>query len=387
MTMRERITAAVEARLAPAADTETKAEIVEELSGNLYAKYEDLVSAGQDPEEAYGQAMDTLGDVSELVALAGGSRGRAEFERAMDGLESFAREVVQGLEEPVRDVVRGVKQAAKAAKEPLKDMGRSIASAVKNLEITVNVENQHQFDYTVPAGDITGLELRLRSGDVVFHLWDEESIQVIERSARTLDENKHASFLRREDGVLCVEQGSTAAGFVFFNFGVFASDFEVFLPRRLWASVAVHSASGDVSLPDGLEATRVLVSTTSGDVDLATGLKCGSLDLTAVSGDVDGEEVLCEGLLFRGTSGDLDVDFAALPQRLDAKTVSGDLTVTLPENPGFAIAYHQVSGDLTTDFDLVTSVSRRDGTASYQGAQTPLYQFASVSGDIHLAKG
>lgn len=384
MTMKERIAATVAQRLSAAAEGQAKDEIVEELSGNLYAKYEDLVKAGADPEEAFEGAMDSLGDVSELIALAGGPRGRAEFERAVDAVVNRVKDVAQELKGPVKEVCQGVKEAARAAKEPLEDMGRSIAGAVKNLEITVNVESQHQFDYAVNAGDITGLELRLRSGDAVFRLWDEDVIQVIERSSRALDENRHASFLRREDGVLVIEQGSTAAGFVFFSFGVFASDFEVFLPRRLWNTIAVHSASGDVELPDGLQVSRLQISTTSGNVELGEGLACDSLDITNVSGDVEGQAVRCQQLVFRGTSGDLELELTELPQSLDARTVSGDLTIALPENEGFALAYHQVSGELTTDFDLTTNLSRHDGIAAYKGAQTPLYQFTTVSGDIRI---
>lgn len=384
MTMKERITASVAQRLSAAAEGQAKDEIVEELSGNLYAKYEDLVKAGADPEEAYEGAMDSLGDVSELITLAGGPRGRAEFERAVDAVVNRVKDVAQELKGPVKEVYHGVKEAAKAAKEPLEDVGRSIVGAVKNLEITVDVRSQHQFDYSVSAEDITGLELRLRSGDVAVRLWDEDMIQVIERSSRTLDENRHASFLRREDGVLVIEQGSTAAGFVFFSFGVFASDFEVFLPRRLWKSIAIHSASGEIALPDGLQAGEVRLSSTSGDIELGQGLICQGLEITNVSGDVEGKAAKCDRLTFRGTSGDLDLELTALPEVLDARTVSGDLTVALPENGGFALAYHQVSGELTTDFDLTTTLSRHDGVATYKGAESPIYQFTTVSGDIRI---
>lgn len=133
MTMRERITDEVSRRLERAADGELKREIVEELSGNLYAKYEDLTAAGLDPEEAYGQAMDSLGDVSELIELAGGSKTRAEFERAVDSVMSVVRDVAQELKEPLKDMVDDICHVAHAAKEPLKDVGRAIAGAVRDL--------------------------------------------------------------------------------------------------------------------------------------------------------------------------------------------------------------------------------------------------------------
>lgn len=378
MTMKERINATVAGKLAAAVEGEAKNAIIEELSGNLCAKYDDMVAQGMDPEEAYETAVDSIGDVSELIQLAGGTTGKAEVQKAVDATIAMGKDIAHKLKGPAKELWGGVKQAAHAA-----------ADAVKNLEITVDVEKGgHQFDYTVPGDDITGLELRLRSGDVAIRLWDEDTILVIERSARTLDENKHAKFLRRADGVLCIEQGNTAAGFVFFTFGVFASDFEIFLPRRLWNSVTVYSASGDITFPEALEVKDVLISSTSGDIDLGTGLTCDSLNITAVSGDVDGEDCACAKVIYRATSGDFDVAFTRLPEVLDVQSISGDATITLPaDNEGFAVAYHQVSGDLTSDFDLVTSVSRHDGVATYKGAVSPQYQVSTVSGDVEFKEG
>lgn len=378
MTMKERINATVAQKLSGAVDGEAKSAIIEELSGNLCAKYDDLVAQGIDPEEAYETAVDSIGDVGELIELAGGTTGRAEVQKAVDATVTMGKEIAQKLKGPAKELWGGMKQAAHAA-----------ADAVKNLEITVDIEKSgHQFDYTVPGDDITGLELRLRSGDVVIRLWDEDSIQVIERSARALDENKHARFLQRADGVLCIEQGNTAAGFVFFTFGVFASDFEIFLPRRLWNSVTIYSASGDITFPEAFEVKDVLISSTSGDIDLSTGLTCDSLNITAVSGDVEGEDCACAKVIYRATSGDFELAFTRLPETLDVQSVSGDTTITLPsDNEGFAVAYHQVSGDLHSDFDLVTSVSRHDGIATYKAAVAPKYQVNTVSGDVEIVAG
>lgn len=386
MTMKERIQNSVAQKLAGAADAARRDEIVEELSGNLFAKYQDLLAQGVDAEEAYEQAMDSLGDVSELVALAGGPTTRAEFDKAVDAISAKLRGVASDLKGPMKDAVNGVKNAAKAAKEPLCDMGRSIADAVKNLEITVDVDSPHQFVYTVPAEEISGLELRLSNGDVSFQVWDEDVIQVIERSSRTLDENKHASFLRREDGVLCIEQGSTAVGFVFFSFGAFESDFEIFLPRQLWQSVTVYTGNGDVSFSGEEEVGHILISSTNGDVDLGHCITCQSLSVTSVNGDVEAVEADIQKLVFRATSGDLDIQFAQLPETMDIKTVSGDIAIELPENDGFSLAYHQTSGDLDSEFELTTSLSRHDGVATYKGAEAPRYQISAISGDIDIRR-
>lgn len=373
MTMKERISASVRDALRPAVDGQRKEEIIEELSANLYAKYEDLVKTGVDPEEAYGQAMDSLGDVSELIGLAGGSRVKAEFNAAVDSLADMGRTVADG-----------VMNAVRTAKEPLKGMGERIAQAVKDLEIDVTVQSQHQFDYTVPAQGITGLEVRLRSGDMSIHTWDEDVIQVIERSKSSLDEDKHASFLLREDGILCVEQGNTVAGFTFFGLGLFSSDLEIFLPRKLWRTLDLRSTSGDVILEDELQAGSLLISSTNGDTDLGEALSCDTLEVSSVSGDIESRALACRSCAVKTTSGDVELTFTRLPDELSAKSVSGDVTLVLPENEGFAIRYKKISGDFDSDFDLVTSLNRKDGTATYRGAQSPLYHISTVSGDLSI---
>lgn len=375
MTMKERISASVRTALRPAVEGERKEEIIEELSANLYAKYTDAVAAGADPEEAYGQAMDSLGDVSELIELAGGSRAKADWNAAMDSLVDMGR-----------TAMNSVRNAAHAAKEPLRDMGERIARAVRDLDVDVTVQSQHQFDYTVPGQSVSGLEVRLRSGDIILHPWDEDTIQVIERSKSSLDEDKHASFRLREDGVLCIEQGNTAATFALFGFGLFSSDLELFLPRKLWRTVELRSTSGDIRLEGELRAASLLLSSTSGDVDLGEGLQCETLELHTVSSGIEAAAVTCRRLQLKTTSGNVDLTLASLPEELAAKTVSGDVTLTLPENDGFAVGYQMVSGNFTSDFDLVTSLNRKEGTATYRAAQAPRYEISSVSGDLAILR-
>lgn len=366
MTMQERITASVREKLASAMEGERKEEIIEELSDNLYAKYEDLVkNQGVDPEEAYGAAMDGLGDVSELIALCGGTRVRAEWNAAVDSLADMGRSMADSI----------------------KVFGGKLKNKLRDLEISVDVdENRHRFDYSIPAEGIAGLDMNVVSGDISIHLWDEADIQVIERSSRPLDENRHASFTLREDGILQIQQGSTAAGATIFGFGLGRSDFEVSLPRRLWQSLTLRSVSGDVILEDPLEAASLQITSVSGDIDLGEGTVCDALVLKTTSGDVESRCLTCRAVSFQTASGDIDLDLLALPEALEVKTASGDVDLTLPENDGFAIAYRMTSGDFDSQFELLTSMNRRSGTAAYKSAQAPLYAITTTSGDIDLRR-
>ena len=56
-----RLTNAVASQLSAAPHSVAKSELIEELSDNLYQRYQDLTAAGTPPEEAYRQALDCLG--------------------------------------------------------------------------------------------------------------------------------------------------------------------------------------------------------------------------------------------------------------------------------------------------------------------------------------
>ena len=63
--MRTKFVIAVTSRLASAADSDAKVELIEELSENLFSRWQDLVGSGMPEEEAFSQAMEDLGSVEE----------------------------------------------------------------------------------------------------------------------------------------------------------------------------------------------------------------------------------------------------------------------------------------------------------------------------------
>ena len=72
-------------KLAAAKECDAKTELIEELSENLYQRYLDLTASGVEEQEALRQAMDSLGDVKELLAYlkeeAKGQAAEKEQER------------------------------------------------------------------------------------------------------------------------------------------------------------------------------------------------------------------------------------------------------------------------------------------------------------------
>lgn len=139
-----------------------------------------------------------------------------------------------------------------------------------------------------------------------------------------------------------------------------------------------------VKVPVGVE---FVGKTVSGDVE-ARDLR-SDVTAEAVSGDV---VVSTTGVAHASAvSGSLDVEMGSLDWRdLSFHTVSGDITLTLPEALATDVDFESVSGDLHSDFDVrITSPQRRRwvgakvrGTIGDGGSRS--LSLKTVSGDVRL---
>ena len=140
-----------------------------------------------------------------------------------------------------------------------------------------------------------------------------------------------------------------------------------------------------VRVPAGVELIATVVT---GDVE-ARGLR-SNVSAHSVSGDV---LVSTSGVVEAGTvSGEMDLAMGSLEwTRLSFNTVSGDITLRLPEGLGAEVDFESLSGELDTDFDLRVDRrrdgrwvgSRVEGTIGAGGRQLA---FHTVSGNVRLVR-
>ena len=126
-TMRTRFIIAVTERLSAAADSTAKVELIEELSDNLYSRWQDLTAAGVAEEEAYRQALEDLGSVEELLAYLDSLGPEGELPRRDGGVRDFTSELLHGVEEVVRETVSQTMDAVDQAGEIV----RRVADKIK----------------------------------------------------------------------------------------------------------------------------------------------------------------------------------------------------------------------------------------------------------------
>ena len=386
--IRTKFIIAVTQRLAAAADSTAKVELIEELSDNLYSRWQDLVNQGMDGNQAYDKAMEDLGSVEELLAYLDSLGPEGELPKKEPSMRDFTSELLHGMEGIVRETVSQTKDAVDQAAEIVRNVAEKIKEKYPNGfkgKIYVHVDHDEDaapeaapeqseepeaqekkeqgWSFTagynrerggffcesgqktasrrvsgtvLPSKEIKAVDVQIVNGDVDIRLGDGP-----EDDVRLSGDVDHLEVRMSEDGVLSVRQGDTASSSFFFLRGLASADVELTLPRRYWDFLQLSTVNGDVELDEGLEAGRLSIKATSGDIRFT--------------------QVNCEQIVFKSASGDLELfgDCADL----HADTMSGDITLHGQVDDAMV---KTASGDIETD----------GAVARFLGK--------SMSGDLHV---
>lgn len=154
------------------------------------------------------------------------------------------------------------------------------------------------------------------------------------------------------------------------------------------ADISLSSVSGDVELAATQPTQRVEITTVSGDlkaVDVA-----GELELETVSGDQTVRALTIKRLRSEGVSGDLDLTIRTLAAdaRVDAESVSGEISIGLPADAPLKIDAESFSGGIDTQFGKVHSEEYGPGQSLdfKAGAATARVELSTMSGGIKLTR-
>jgi DUF4097 and DUF4098 domain-containing protein YvlB len=177
------------------------------------------------------------------------------------------------------------------------------------------------------------------------------------------------------------------------------ADVSVLVPRDVALKFGIVSANALVS---GLK-TDAKLSTVSGDL-VVDGL-VGDIELNSVSGELSARDhtgkisahtvagdVTASGAIRRfsvdGVSGDVMVDITGTPDEISSNTVSGDLTVRIPEALGARYRVNTVSGKMQLDNAIINSSPGRThtGTAGSLNGSWVDINVNSVSGNVAVLR-
>lgn len=436
-----RIIVMVTDRLSAARNSEAKNELIEELSENLYQRYQDLTAEGMPEEEALSQAMESLGDTNELLAYlwsidgesdaAEKSSAGADRERTSERAEQtdgeaaynrkkttfFGRDLESGIEDVVNAAVSAARTAAGFARDAARDMSEQFKEKYPdgfNWQFRSGQSGAAEV-VKFPQESVCSLDVRLISADVEVCLTKDP-----DASVEVEGDPEYIVTELREDGVLSVKQENTASSSVLFSRGVMiAPDVKIRLPEKLWDAVTLATVSGDIEVGGGLQCQTVVLQTQSGDMQLENAhssttrfhsnsgdirgsrlqgdvyaeTKSGDVELdgclgclsaSSISGDVEFAGS-CTGLDCTSTSGDVRMDLKTLPEQTKLSSISGDCTAYVPRETGFRLSYHTTSGDFSTNLSLTGAYRGKRGELTYLEEENRLIRLSSVSGDLKVA--
>ena len=215
------------------------------------------------------------------------------------------------------------------------------------------------------------------SGSVTVEPGDVQEITFLE-SGNGIDKYKMVWKQSGDELVIQYSKDSSTAGFGL-HFGDGSKDLTVTVPRG-WVcnSLELDTASADLTVRDVI-IREMEIDSASGTAKFEN-CTVSSLDVDTASGDVT----------FTGSLNELDFEAASasftgvlenVPDQVKMDSMSGDLTLTLPEDAGFTVSLDAMSSDFSSDFPTV-----KKNKSYVCGDGHCKIEVSTMSGDVAILK-
>jgi len=255
---------------------------------------------------------------------------------------------------------------------------------------------------SVAAADVRKIEINWVAGSVELRIGDGDEITFSESARKTLTDAQKMRYSLTSGGVLEIsfsqELNDIRNWFSSDAYSMPAKALVVTVPASLIGkldAINIDSVSARLDV-DGVYGDETDFGTVSGEIVCAN-LVCGELDLSSTSGEIICEGVVADSLDLENVSGasraegsfaeidaqtvsgSIQIASTTAPGKISGDSVSGDMTILLPEGAGFTATLDTVSGELSCAFPGTFS-DQRIVTGDGEGN----YRFDSVSGDISI---
>lgn len=278
----------------------------------------------------------------------------------------------------------------------------------------------YEYTWNPQETEVTGLSVEWVNGDVELKVGTGDLIRITESCGRTLNEKEKLK-LSSSGGNLKIEWSDS-----FFLFNLFQNgekNLTVEVPKTVSEALeelSCSTTSGTVNAV-GFTAEKLNLSTASGDMELSalsgkTGristtsgtVECQGLsfaetlsanstsgplrfleswaeevDLSTVSGDISyiGKTERISG---SSVSASIRAELNSCPEESNMESVSGRLTLVIPQNKGFEVEYDSISGGFSSDFPI-NGGGGSSGRALYAGGNAS-FHFSTTSGEMEVLK-
>jgi len=243
--------------------------------------------------------------------------------------------------------------------------------------------------------DISDVLVDWISGDVNILKSKNNEIKIVQMAGVNFSQDELFSY-KINKGKLSIVDGRKGKFKIGININNNGTDLEVYLPEDEFNSININSVSSNITA-ENIKADKLIFDTTSGDikfsgefseVDIRTvsgKIKCDNLYAQCVNFDTTSGDIIISGSLteldINTISGDVEIHSSKMIQNIKSNAISGDVSITIPENDGFTIDFDKVSGKLESDFAFITSGDRhtyKNGTLKFSAK--------AISGDFKISR-
>lgn len=347
--MENRIIKYIEGLFDQLGDNAQASEVKEEMIQNLLEKYRDLISQGIPQETAYHMSIAGIGDISELLQML---------------------------------KTGGV------------DLKPAFYTAPNEGQQRTNEQNGR---YKVPVENIRSLEIRWTSGEVIVCPYDGDEIYFEETAPHSLADDETLRY-QIANGALQIRFSPSASSLL--KFWRLSKRLQVLLPRSLcqnMENLTINVAAAKVDISE-MTAAVCKIDTMSGsvtarnitaekfDLDNISGsnrldeIRANNLEITSVSGNISYTGDYANGYV-DVVSGKITLSLGVLPTSSKISLVSGSVRMEIPDNDGFTLKHHRVSGGMETDFPMVEIDKKR----IYKNGAA-LIDINTVSGNVSVLR-
>lgn len=371
--VRNTLRSEIAARLSAAPDSAEKAEMIEELSDNLYERCQERLAAGVSEEQAVTDAMTELGDVGELLAWLNSAQTALtpvqEQTAASEGPEGLPHSLVvetgsmdvllccKAVETPVVEysgspVMTGEENGVLYVREQQTASSRFLARRLPNSDGEINI--------TLPiGGHWERVQICTANGDICVQSGLHAARLLLKAVSGDIEccNFTGALTVQTRNGDISLhnrEQALTEA-----RFKTFSGDIQVHTNlETLWAettngdveirtqgqavhSAVLHTTSGDILFQG--DSKTVEVTSTNGDVELNGQME--AVQVKTVNGDVDIHGTLLT-LTAHTTSGDVELHLSNAPQEIAISSIAGDIELDLPPQAATKAQLRTMSGEV-----------------------------------------
>lgn len=224
---------------------------------------------------------------------------------------------------------------------------------------------------------IREIKIEWVSGSVSVEPGDVQEITFLESGNGT---DKYEMVWKQSGDELVIQysKDSSIAGFGL-HFGDGSKDLTVTVPRG-WVcdSLELDTASTDLTVRDMI-IREMEIDSASGTAKFEN-CTVSSLDVDTASGDVTFSGSLNE-LDFEAASASFTGVLENVPDKVKMDSMSGDLTLTLPEDAGFTVSLDAMSSDFSSDFPTV-----KKNKSYVCGDGHCKIEVSAMSGDVSILK-